>query len=257
MSVGTLTEEQRAALAAHDRTVSLAAGAGCGKTFVLTERFLSYLDPRQIEPSAELSELVAITFTDAAAREMRQRIRAKCRQRLEESSDSGEQLAWQRLLRTIESARISTIHSFCGTLIRNHAVEAEVDPEFLVLDTPAAELLRLQTLDDGLRDRLAKSDPQTLDLATRFGVGPLREHLANLMSQNILPVAEKWHDAKPEDLVASWQEYHRQTFVPTAARSLANSPTVLRVLELGKTASINNPGFPAHIAAIRGMCVAA
>ena len=68
-----LTEQQQAALAARDRSVSLAAGAGCGKTFVLTERFIAELDPTQAEVAA-LDELVAITFTDAAAREMRDRV---------------------------------------------------------------------------------------------------------------------------------------------------------------------------------------
>src|SRR5690606_5151033 len=77
-----LTEQQQAALDARDVSVSLSAGAGCGKTFVLTERFLSHVDPTQVE-RAELDEIVAITFTDAAAREMRDRIRRRCFQRLQ------------------------------------------------------------------------------------------------------------------------------------------------------------------------------
>ena len=154
-----LTDEQTAALAAHDRTVSLAAGAGCGKTFVLTERFLAYLDPRVLEPTAELHELVAITFTDAAAREMRERIRRRCYSRLQEASEPDERTAWQRLIRAMDGAQISTIHSFCTALLRNHAAEAAVDPRFDVLDPPAAELLRLQTLDDRLRELLLPVNP--------------------------------------------------------------------------------------------------
>ncbi len=117
-----LTSEQHVALSAHDRSISLAAGAGCGKTFVLTERFLSYLDPRILEPMAELHELVAITFTDAAAREMRFRIRKRCYERLSQATDPDEQQAWRKLLRSLDSARISTIHSFCAALLRSHAV---------------------------------------------------------------------------------------------------------------------------------------
>src|SRR5688572_25435344 len=77
------TDEQRLAIYARDVPVALSAGAGCGKTFVLTERYLSQLDlGADGKPSCELSDLVAITFTERAAREMRDRIRAKCLQRL-------------------------------------------------------------------------------------------------------------------------------------------------------------------------------
>ena len=74
-----LTDEQRAAIATRDVSVALSAGAGCGKTFVLTERFLSHLQPGE---GTQLAELVAITFSDRAAREMRDRIRGRCYERL-------------------------------------------------------------------------------------------------------------------------------------------------------------------------------
>ncbi|MEN0111248.1 MAG: UvrD-helicase domain-containing protein, partial [Planctomycetota bacterium] len=113
----THTDEQRAALAARDTPVALGAGAGCGKTFILTERFLSHLRPADAgEPPAELGELVAITFTEAAAREMRERLRAKCRDRLAESGTPDDARFWRRLVRGLDSARVSTIHSFCGKL---------------------------------------------------------------------------------------------------------------------------------------------
>src|SRR3977135_81001 len=80
----TFTGQQRAAIRTRNVSVALSAGAGCGKTFVLTERFLSCLDrddPKRLEPS-QIGQLVAITFTDRAAREMRDRIRLKCYDRL-------------------------------------------------------------------------------------------------------------------------------------------------------------------------------
>jgi ATP-dependent helicase/nuclease subunit A len=73
------TDEQRRAIEARDVSVSLSAGAGCGKTFVLTERFLAHFDPRDpdaLKPT-EIGRLVAITFTDRAARDMRDRIRLR------------------------------------------------------------------------------------------------------------------------------------------------------------------------------------
>lgn len=251
MTVSTLTDEQREALAAYDRTVSLAAGAGCGKTFVLTERFLSYLDPEQLQPSAELQQLVAITFTDAAAREMRDRIRRRCFERLERASNPEQRAAWQQILRGIDSARISTIHSFCDRLLRSHAVEAEVDPQFDLLDAPAAELLRLQTLDDFLRELLEEGNPQILALATRFKLRSLREYLANLMGHDLQPLLTNWQNASAEELVKTWQEYHRDVFTPQMVHKLLNADCVQQFWQLCKTADVTAPNFPEHVEQVK------
>ena len=89
-----LTEEQRAAIECRQHSVALSAGAGCGKTFVLTERFLSHLDSATYAESraTHLSQLIAITFTDAAAREMRSRIRNACYARQAEVTNSADEL---------------------------------------------------------------------------------------------------------------------------------------------------------------------
>src|SRR3972149_8920471 len=98
------TDEQRRAIIARDVSVALSAGAGCGKTYVLTERFLSHLEPgdKDRRELARLGQLVAITFTERAAREMRDRIRAACHQRLiecpEEQADH-----WLQLLRELDA----------------------------------------------------------------------------------------------------------------------------------------------------------
>ncbi|MGI9458185.1 MAG: UvrD-helicase domain-containing protein, partial [Aeoliella sp.] len=221
----SLTDEQHAALSAHDRSVSLAAGAGCGKTFVLTERFLSYLDPLQLEPNAELPELVAITFTDAAAREMRDRIRRRCYQRFQQADDTGQRAIWKQLLSALDAARISTIHSFCATLLRSYSAEAALDPRFELLDPPAAELLRLQTLDDHLRQLLVASDERLIRLATHFGLSSLRDSIADLLGNELPAVSADWHDASPEQLVAHWRERYQTQFAPAAiARLLASEP---------------------------------
>ena len=111
----TLTNQQRDALRTRNVSVALAAGAGCGKTFVLTERFLSHLEPGSpgAPKPANLHQLIAITFTDAAAREMRLRIRAKCYERLEKAATEEDRTYWRQLQRAIEGARVSTIHAFC------------------------------------------------------------------------------------------------------------------------------------------------
>jgi ATP-dependent helicase/nuclease subunit A len=80
----SLTPEQAEALAVRDASVALSAGAGCGKTLVLTERFLRYLDPPERRP---LRSIVALTFTEKAARELRGRVRAACLGRMVAGDD--------------------------------------------------------------------------------------------------------------------------------------------------------------------------
>src|SRR5262249_24109071 len=134
------TDQQRAAIDARGVNVALSAGAGCGKTLVLTERFLSQLEPGDDRPPPvdRLHQLIAITFTDRAAREMRQRIRQKCLERLK-TAEPDQTDDWLKLLRSLDGARVSTIHSFCGALLRAHSVEAHLDPHFVVIDQTQAD----------------------------------------------------------------------------------------------------------------------
>src|SRR3954451_7373737 len=127
-----LTDQQRRALGVGDASVALSAGAGCGKTTVLTERFLAALEDAGGRP---LRALVALTFTEKAARELRQRIRARCRARLVAGEDSAR---WWPVLRGLDAAPIGTFHEFCARLLRRHALRAGIDPEFAVLDESIA-----------------------------------------------------------------------------------------------------------------------
>src|SRR4051794_9141280 len=124
-----LTDQQRQAVLTRDVSVLLSSGAGCGKTHVLTERYLSHLR----QDGAEVGQVVAITFTERAARQMRGRIRQAVLKHLRDAATEDEAERWARHLRGLETAPISTIHAFCGTLLRQFAVEAGLDPRFDVL----------------------------------------------------------------------------------------------------------------------------
>jgi len=230
--VSHLTDEQSAAVAATDRSVALTAGAGCGKTFVLTERFLSYLDPSVLAAQAQLHELVAITFTDAAAREMRQRVRHRCYERLQQAESPAEAECWQQLLRALDAARISTIHSFSAALLRAHAVEAELDPRFDILEPPAAELLRLQTLDDRLRQLLLSGDQALVELSAQFGLQLLRDHLARLLGKDVAQLAARWAAAEPAELVDAWERAFAEKTQPQALGLLLESGPFRQLQEI-------------------------
>ncbi len=233
-TTAALTDEQAVALRTRDTSIALAAGAGCGKTFVLSERFLSHLDHDSalVQEAAKLHQLVAITFTDAAAREMRRRIRQKCYDRSQTAPTKQSQDDWLTLLRAIEAARVSTIHAFCASLLREHAVEAGLDATFGVVEQGAADVLVSQVLDDVLRARLAELDPTTLELAASFGLSQLKDQLRDLVNFRHEPAFEKWHEATADEVVAAWQECHENEALPAALAELASSPDVRTIVEL-------------------------
>src|SRR3712207_936298 len=120
--VRELTEEQAHAVAERDGELLLSAAAGSGKTSVLVERFVRHVVDDGIAPG----RILAITFTEKAAGELRHRVR-------ERLLELGE----RDLARDAEGAWISTIHGFCARLLRGHAVSAGLDPAFTVLDETA------------------------------------------------------------------------------------------------------------------------
>ncbi len=141
-----LTPEQRAAIE-HDGRLVITAGAGSGKTRVLVERYLRLLnaggDP---DPFAAI---LAVTFTEKAAREMRERVRLALERGAGASGASARRAS---LVAAVEGARIGTIHSFCATLLRAHPVETGLDPRFAILDEVEAGLLLAESVDEALRE---------------------------------------------------------------------------------------------------------
>ena len=147
-----LTAAQQQAISARGNVLVM-AGAGTGKTRTLVERCLDCLVR---EPRAGLDELLVVTFTEAAAAEMRQRIR----QRLEEETLRQPAIThWQEQLALFESAHIGTLHSFCLQLVRQHFYQLGLDPQLTVLPQEEARLLADETLDGLLQKYYAGRDP--------------------------------------------------------------------------------------------------
>ncbi len=240
-----LTDEQLAAIECRQHSVALSAGAGCGKTFVLTERFLSHLDSTSYADSqrTHLSQLIAITFTDAAAREMRFRIRAACYDRLQHATTPESQQLWLRHLREIDSARISTIHAFCTTLLRSNAAQAGLDPTFGVLDQADADVLQFEVIDDVLRHELGELDDATLDLAATYSLRQLKEQIAELLSHRHAPAFQDWQTRTSQELVENWRCWHAEHAFPNALSEIAEQAPIREILDLLPIAESQKASF--------------
>jgi ATP-dependent helicase/nuclease subunit A len=140
-----LTPKQQLAVEAWEHDVLVTAGAGSGKTRTLVARYMALLE-RGVSPR----HIAAITFTEKAAREMRNRVRSQVAQRANWSSTIEDQMHWQNLVSQMDSARIGTIHSLCAEMIRTHPVEAKVDPEFTVLEEGQSAAMKAQAVQDAL-----------------------------------------------------------------------------------------------------------
>ncbi len=229
-----LTPQQQAAIDTRNVPIALSAGAGCGKTFVLTERFLSHLEPSRADGAApaRLSEIVAITFTERAAREMRDRIRRACQARLMSAANEDEAAYWLGIVRDLESARIMTIHAFCGALLRSHAVEAGLDPRFRVLDQVQSAAIFTEVVDDHLRQALAERREDIMDLVTAFGLDKLRTMVRSLLGNRDRIDFALWQNRTAAEVVAVWAEFHRTAVIPVLMEQLAASSNATQLLEI-------------------------
>lgn len=140
-----LTGQQKEAVGARNQDVLITAGPGSGKTFTLVERYVALLgqgySPRDV---------AAITFTEKAAREMRNRVRRRVSRLARESASDEEMLSWRSVEGKLDAARIGTIHSLCAEILRSHPAEARLDPDFDVIEEGLSAALKAQAVEDAL-----------------------------------------------------------------------------------------------------------
>jgi ATP-dependent helicase/nuclease subunit A len=225
-----LTPQQREAVSRRGSSVVLSSGAGCGKTTVLTERYLSHLE----EDGAEVGQVVAITFTDRAARQMRQRIRQALTDRVRGADSDADAERWARHVRDLEAAPISTIHAFCAMLLRQNPLEAGLDPQFDVLEDYLADNLRNEALTTCLQGLLTADGPgeDLRELVLLHGWKPTLHAVGHLLGGD--PAAQQeWCQRTDSDIAEGWRTWSRRDLLPRYVAYLAaGSPKVARCLWL-------------------------
>ncbi|MBN1818715.1 MAG: UvrD-helicase domain-containing protein, partial [Sedimentisphaerales bacterium] len=145
------TPSQKQAIDTRGRDVLVTASAGTGKTAVLTERVVQLLADRH--NPADISQILVLTFTEAAAEEMKSRIATRLRKEYVENHDP---YVYRQFLE-LDTAQISTIHSFCRRTIRDHFYALDIDPSFEILEGDQQRLLKTRILDEVIEQ--AWNDP--------------------------------------------------------------------------------------------------
>ncbi len=144
MDASALTEKQQEAVRTTGRSVIVSAAAGSGKTAVVAERCAFLVCDSPDGGRCDMDALLVLTFTDAAAAEMRSRIVEAVRSRQAKRPDD-DRLRAQLAL--VDTAHISTIHSFCLWVVRRWFSHVGVDPAATVLDADEARLLKVEVLE--------------------------------------------------------------------------------------------------------------
>ena len=158
------TANQQSAIELRGGTILVSAGAGSGKTAVLTERITSLLTEGDNPASPE--SLLVVTFTNAAASEMNSRVRSRMLQIAEQQPKN---LAVRSALQRLNRAQISTIDSFCSTLLRENFNEADIAPDFSIADDARAEDMKAQAMAE-VMDEMYSDPAAELDaLSDLFG----------------------------------------------------------------------------------------
>lgn len=201
------TEDQKKVIDLRNRNILVSAAAGSGKTAVLVERIMEIVCDEK--HPVDVDRLLVVTFTKAAAAEMKERVGAAIRKRLEEQPNNGYLLRQETL---VHHAQITTIDSFCSYILRNHFGEIDLDPAFRVADEGELKLLKKDLLKELLEEEYTAGKPEFLHFVECYASGKNDEVLEDLILKlyefsTSDPFPEEWLSSLIADsgTFASWK----------------------------------------------------
>ena len=190
------TNEQALAINEKDSNILVAAAAGSGKTAVLVERIIH----RIIQDKLDIDKMLVVTFTNAAASEMRQRVLEAIYKKIEEEPENKH---LQRQIVLLAKSNISTIHSFCLEVMRNNFFEIDISPNFKIGEQAELEILKQEVLEELFENKYEAEDEEFIKLLNTY-TGyredePLKQIVLNIYSYiQSMPFPKKWLDEKIE-----------------------------------------------------------
>lgn len=197
MSEVKWTKEQQQAIYEKDSNILVAAAAGSGKTAVLVERIINKI----INENVDIDKLLVVTFTNAAASEMRERVLNAIYKKLDEDPENTK---LQRQITLLNKASICTIDSFCLEIVRNNFYELEnISPNFRIADTTEIELLKQETIEEIFEKKYEEQDEDFTKLINTYTSyrddTPLKELILKIYTYiQSSPFPEKWLSEKIE-----------------------------------------------------------
>ncbi len=177
----TYNEEQRLAIKTRDKDILVAAGAGCGKTFVMIERIADNI----IQKVASVDQLLVVTYTNAAASEMRVKLANKINDLLADPQYSEEDKNYLRVQADlIGQSDICTLHKFCQNIIQKYFYVLDLDSSFAICDDGEANVLRNRAMREIFDELIAKNDSDFALLSNTFddkrGLGKISDYVLKI-----------------------------------------------------------------------------
>ena len=188
------TEKQKKAIDKRGCNILVSAAAGSGKTAVLVERIIKKITDK--ENPVDIDRLIVVTFTKAAAAEMKSRIRNALDEMIESQPESS---ALQMQLTLLNNAQITTIDSFCLNIVRNYFADIDIDPGFRIADTGEIQLLESDVLSSLLEDEYAARNHEFFDMVDAYGTGRDDSKIEELITTiykaaRSYPWEDEWYD---------------------------------------------------------------
>ena len=213
------TKEQQQVIDLRNRNILVSAAAGSGKTAVLVERIITRLT--KDDKPLNVDELLIVTFTEAAASEMKERIHSAIEKALEKEPDN---LHLQRQATLIHQAQITTIHKFCLSVIRDYFHTIDLDPGFRVGEEGELKLLKRDVVEAVLEAAYEESDNDFIHFVESYATGKDDRKLEELILQlyefsRSYPNPKKWLDSCAE-------QYHVES-----VKELENRPFVIQMVQ--------------------------
>ncbi len=241
------TREQSQVIESRGKNLLVSAAAGSGKTAVLVERIIRMVTEGENPPG--IDELLVMTFTNAAAAEMRERIAAAIEQKLKEDPGN-EHLQMQATL--VHHAQITTIDSFCLNVIREHFNLLDLDPAFRIGDEGELLLMRADVMAELLEDSYASEDPHFSHFVETFAQGKTDAGIEDYIMQvyhfsQSNPYPEKWLQSCKEELEneesGAWMEFLMQDLKRQVGELKLQMEDALEVCREDEFLSAYEPAF--------------
>lgn len=202
------TEQQRKAIECRDKNILVAAAAGSGKTAVLVERIRRLI----IEDRVPVDRMLIVTFTNAAAAEMKEKIRTALYN--EQEGDRTKAVYARRQLALLPQANISTFHSFALSVIRKYFYLTDLEPGFSICDEARGTILKEDAMDELMEKRFSEGSPEFYDFLDHYSSGKNTDNVKEMVASAYntvmaMPYPWKWMEEKAAELALTPEEFEK------------------------------------------------